>query len=142
MGELRLGDILDDFCIKCKRLTNHAIVSLVDGQVAKVRCRSCYHDHNYLHEIAPPSKKDLKKAELFNAVLNQKGDGAAPADDGAEALGDAPLAELDVEALVEAAEPESEPEPEPEPEPEEVAASEPVPARAAAKKTRGRTKKA
>jgi hypothetical protein len=71
MDELRLGDIIDDYCIKCRRLTNHAIVSLMDGEVAKVRCRSCYHDHNYLKEIAPPSKKDLKKAELFNAVLAQ-----------------------------------------------------------------------
>jgi hypothetical protein len=38
--------------------------------VAKVRCRSCYFDHDYLREQAPPSKKDLKKAELFNAVLS------------------------------------------------------------------------
>jgi hypothetical protein len=71
MSELRLGDVIDDYCVKCRRLTNHSIVSIVDGQVAKVRCRSCYHDHNYLHEQAPPSKKDLKKAELFNAVLEK-----------------------------------------------------------------------
>jgi hypothetical protein len=69
--ELRLGDVIDDHCIKCRRLTNHSIVSMLDGQVAKVRCRSCYHEHTYLHEQAPPSKKDLKKAELFNAVLAQ-----------------------------------------------------------------------
>lgn len=69
--EIRLGDVIDDHCIKCRRLTNHSVVSMVDGQVAKVRCRSCYHEHTYLHEIAPPSKKDLKKAELFNAVLAQ-----------------------------------------------------------------------
>jgi hypothetical protein len=34
-----------------------------------VRCRTCYHDHDYRHEQAPPSKKDLKKAELFKEVL-------------------------------------------------------------------------
>jgi hypothetical protein len=77
MDELRLGDVIDDYCIKCRRITNHAIVSLLDGEVAKVRCRSCYHDHNYLKEIAPPSKKDLKKAELFNAVLAQADSPAA-----------------------------------------------------------------
>lgn len=71
MSELRLGDVIDDHCIKCRRLTNHSIVSLVNGQVAKVRCRSCYHDHDYLHEVAPPSKKDLKKAELLAAVLGK-----------------------------------------------------------------------
>ncbi len=69
MFELRLGDVIDDYCVKCRRLTNHAIVSLVDGQAAKVRCRTCYHDHDYRHEQPPPSKKDLKKAELFNEVL-------------------------------------------------------------------------
>ena len=79
MDELRLGDVIDDYCIKCRRITNHAIVSLLAGEVAKVRCRSCYHDHNYLKEIAPPSKKDLKKAELFNAVLAQADPPAAPA---------------------------------------------------------------
>jgi hypothetical protein len=65
MDELRLGDIIDDYCIKCRRMTNHAIVSIVEEQAAKVRCRSCYHDHTYLHEQIPPSKKDLKKAELL-----------------------------------------------------------------------------
>jgi hypothetical protein len=83
MDELRLGDIIDDYCIKCRRMTNHAIVSLMEGQVAKVRCRSCYHEHNYLHEQIPPSKKDLKKAELFNAVLNQNA-AAPPAEPPAE----------------------------------------------------------
>ncbi|HET8547877.1 MAG TPA: hypothetical protein VFL57_07735 [Bryobacteraceae bacterium] len=70
MSEPRLGDVIDDYCVKCRRLTNHSIVSLMKGAVAKVRCRSCYHDHDYLREQAPPSKKDQKKAELFNAVLS------------------------------------------------------------------------
>lgn len=70
MSEFRLGDVIDDYCVKCKRLTNHAIVSLVDEKPAKVRCRTCYSDHDYRHEQAPPSKKDLKKAELFNEVLS------------------------------------------------------------------------
>lgn len=64
MGELRLGDVIDDYCVKCRRITNHSVVSLVAGQAAKVRCRTCYHDHDYRHETAPPTKKELlKKAE-------------------------------------------------------------------------------
>ena len=92
MDELRLGDVIDDYCIKCRRLTNHAIVSLLDGQIAKVRCRSCYHDHNYLHEQAPPSKKDLKKAELFNAVLSKVDSGDAAVDAADNDLAEAPAA--------------------------------------------------
>jgi hypothetical protein len=70
MRELRLGDIIDDFCVKCRRLTNHAIVSLLNGAAAKVRCRTCYSDHDYRNEIAPPTKKELlKQKELYEAVL-------------------------------------------------------------------------
>jgi hypothetical protein len=76
MPDFRLGDIIDDHCIKCRRVTNHAIVSLVNAEPAKVRCRTCYHDHDYRHEQAPPSKKDLKKAELFKEVLAAAAPGA------------------------------------------------------------------
>jgi hypothetical protein len=79
MPDFRLGDIIDDHCIKCRRVTNHAIVSLVNQAPAKVRCRTCYHDHDYRHEQAPPSKKDLKKAELFKEVLAAAAPAAAAA---------------------------------------------------------------
>ncbi len=117
MSELRLGDIIDDFCIKCRRLTNHAIVSLLDGKAAKVRCRTCYNDHDYRHEQAPPSKKELKKQEeLYNAVL--AGNLAGTDGTGATAAGTDPA---EIAAVADAA-----------------VAEAPVPA----KKTRGRVKRA
>lgn len=88
MRELRLGDIIDDFCVKCRRLTNHAIVSLMNGAAAKVRCRTCYSDHDYRNEIAPPTKKELlKQKELYEAVLA----GVAPVE--ATAIEEPPVAE-------------------------------------------------
>jgi hypothetical protein len=69
MVALRLGDDVDDYCIKCKRVTNHSILSLVDGEPAKVRCRTCYNEGPFRKCEIPPSKKDLKKAALFNEVL-------------------------------------------------------------------------
>ncbi len=78
MDGIRLGDVIDDYCVKCRRLTNHAIVSIVNGAAAKVRCRTCYHDHDYRHEIAPPTKKELRQAELYKQVLA----GNAPAEAG------------------------------------------------------------
>ena len=80
MADLRLGDVIDDHCIKCRRITNHSIVSIVNGDAAKVRCRTCYHDHDYRHEQAPPSKKDLKKQELFKEVLSTMAPAAAEGD--------------------------------------------------------------
>lgn len=79
---LRLGDELDDYCIRCRRLTNHEVVSLMDGEAAKVRCRSCHVDHDFRHQQAPPSKKDLQKAALFGEVLANAG--AASTEEAAE----------------------------------------------------------
>jgi hypothetical protein len=67
--QARLGDDIDDFCVKCKRIMNHAVVSLVNDEPAKVRCKTCYSDHDYRHEQPPPPKVDPRKAALFNQVL-------------------------------------------------------------------------
>src|SRR5271157_4360425 len=78
MPEYRLGDDIDDFCVRCKRLTNHLVVSVMNGGPAKVRCRTCHSDHDYRHEQAPPPKVDLRKAALFNEVLKKVDPEAAP----------------------------------------------------------------
>jgi hypothetical protein len=69
MRASRLGDDIDDFCVKCKRVMNHAVVSLLNDQPAKVRCRTCHSDHDFRHEQPPPPKVDPRKAALFNQVL-------------------------------------------------------------------------
>jgi hypothetical protein len=92
MHEKRLGDVIDDFCVKCRRVTNHSIVSIVDQEAAKVRCRTCYHDHDYRHEQAPPSKMYLKKAEAeAQAARDAENDGSNA--NGAQSAG----AEIDLE---------------------------------------------
>jgi len=84
----RLGDDIDDYCVKCKRVMNHSVVSLMDNEPAKVRCRTCHSDHDYRHEQAPPPKVDSRKAALFNEVLNNV-TGGASADSAAAAPGQA-----------------------------------------------------
>lgn len=71
MRDIRLGDDIDDFCVRCKRVMNHNVVSVLNGQAAKVRCRTCYSDHDFRHEQAPPPKVDARKAALFNEVLKK-----------------------------------------------------------------------
>jgi hypothetical protein len=93
MHEKRLGDVIDDFCVKCRRVTNHSIVSILEQEAAKVRCRTCYHDHDYRHEQAPPSKKELKKAEADAQALRDAESAGASANGGAQTV--AP--EVDVE---------------------------------------------
>src|ERR1700734_3914484 len=69
MRAARLGDDIDDFCVKCKRVMNHAVVSILNDEPAKVRCRTCHSDHDFRHEQAPPPKVDPRKAALFSQVL-------------------------------------------------------------------------
>src|SRR5262249_36774404 len=81
MPEVRLGDVIDDFCVKCKRIMNHSVVSMLNGEPAKVRCRTCHSDHDYRHEQAPPPKVDMRKAALFNEVLQKVDPEAAEPDE-------------------------------------------------------------
>jgi hypothetical protein len=96
MPEYRLGDIIDDYCVRCKRIMNHAVVSVLNSEPAKVRCRTCHSDHDYRHEQAPPPKVDLRKQALFKEVLKKVDpDGnepatAAAAEDTPEAAAPAP----------------------------------------------------
>ena len=81
MREARLGDVIDDYCVKCKQIMNHSVVSIVGTDPAKVRCRTCYNDHDYRHEQAPPPKVDSRKAALFNEVLAKVQPAAAGAEE-------------------------------------------------------------
>jgi hypothetical protein len=69
MRTARLGDDIDDFCVKCKRVMNHSVVSILNDAPAKVRCRTCHSDHDFRNEQPPPPKVDPRKAALFNQVL-------------------------------------------------------------------------
>jgi len=100
MRDIRLGDDIDDFCVRCKRITNHVVVSVVKAAPAKVRCRTCHSDHDFRNEQAPPPKVDMRKQALFNEVLKKVDPAEAAL--GAQALDAEALAEDPVEIEVEA----------------------------------------
>ena len=105
LRDIRLGDDIDDFCVRCKRLTNHLVVSVLNQEPAKVRCRTCHSDHDYRHEQAPPPKVDLRKAALFNEVLKKVDPEAGPVPVEPESAPEpaaAPAAEAAVETAPEA----------------------------------------
>jgi hypothetical protein len=94
MREIRLGDVIDDYCVKCKRIMNHSVVSILNEEPAKVRCRTCHSDHDYRHEQAPPPKVDMRKAALFNEVLEKVDPSAEEEDEnGSEVAEEAPKPE-------------------------------------------------
>jgi len=42
---LRLGDLVDDYCPRERRVTNHAIVAIVDDGIRQTRCTTCDTEH-------------------------------------------------------------------------------------------------
>jgi hypothetical protein len=66
---LRLGDILDDYCPRERRVTNHAVVAMIEENVKQTRCTTCDAEHAYKGGKAPRSRKKETPAALFNEVL-------------------------------------------------------------------------
>src|SRR4029450_11099569 len=60
---IRLGDVLDDYCPRCRLLLNHDVASLFQAEVAKVTCRTCYNTHDYKHAQGPPKRGRGKKED-------------------------------------------------------------------------------
>ena len=68
--ELRLGDILDDYCPRERRLTNHAVVAMIGQQIKQTRCTTCDAEHEYKHAKVPRQRrKSEAPAALYSQVL-------------------------------------------------------------------------
>ena len=67
----RLGDVIDDYCPRCRLLLNHDVTSLYEEQVAKVTCRTCHNAHDYRHAQVPTKRRSKKndKKTLMEQVL-------------------------------------------------------------------------
>jgi len=67
----KLGDVIDDYCPRCRLLLNHDVTSLFEGEVAKVTCRTCHNAHDYRHAQVPTKRRSKKgdKKTLMEQVL-------------------------------------------------------------------------
>ena len=71
--QLRLGDILDDYCPRERRVTNHAVVAMVGPDVKHTRCTTCEAEHEYKHARIP---RQRRKSETPAALFAQVAAGA------------------------------------------------------------------
>jgi hypothetical protein len=115
---LRLGDILDDYCPRERRVTNHAVVAMIEEDVRQTRCTTCDTEHAYKGAKVPRKRKKDGPSALYKEVLAGLTDGAPP-------IAIEAAAPVDEPAPV--AEPVQEVHEEPAPEPEIAAAPEPEP---------------
>jgi hypothetical protein len=85
--QLRLGDILDDYCPRERRITNHAIVAIVGQEVRQTRCVTCEAEHEYKQARIPPQrKKKPAQGALYQEVLSGMPARVAPSPPAALAL--------------------------------------------------------
>ena len=68
--QLRLGDILDDYCPRERRLANHTVVAMVGNDVQITRCTTCDTEHPYKGGKVPRLRKKKTSVEAaYDEVL-------------------------------------------------------------------------
>jgi hypothetical protein len=66
----RPGDVLDDYCPRERRITDHAIVAMIDNEIQKTRCGSCDAEHEYKEGKVPAPRRKTQPPALFTQVLD------------------------------------------------------------------------
>jgi hypothetical protein len=61
---VRLGDVLDDYCPRERRITNHAVVAMIDDDVKQTRCTTCDTEHEYKHAKVPAPRRKKPVAAI------------------------------------------------------------------------------
>jgi hypothetical protein len=64
----RLGDIVDDYCPRERRITNHAIVAIVEDAIRQTRCTTCDAEHVF-KDGREPRKRKKEPESLYEQVL-------------------------------------------------------------------------
>ena len=77
---LRLGDILDDYCPRERRITNHAVVAMIEDTVKQTRCTTCDAEHEYKEAKVPATRR--RKTGPLEAQLVEGSNRAAEVADG------------------------------------------------------------
>jgi hypothetical protein len=79
---LRLGDVIDDYCPRCRLLLNHDVASINSGAAAKVTCRTCHNTHDFRNAQVPTKRKtkqDTERQTLIDQMLTSMPQPPAPA---------------------------------------------------------------
>ena len=82
----RLGAIVDDYCSRERRISDHAVVAMVGDEIKQTRCTTCDEEHPYKAAKVPAARK--KKKSLYTQVLASKDGPGKPAASAAKESGD------------------------------------------------------
>jgi len=93
---VRLGDIVDDYCTRERRVTNHAVVAIIEDQIQLTRCTTCDTEHPYKAAKVPRRRKKTETGALYEQVLAGRDRDAAPDEEvGADSRLAAPTSDTD-----------------------------------------------
>ena len=74
----RPGDVLDDYCPRERRITDHAIVAMIEDEIRRTRCGSCDAEHEYKEAKVPAPRRKTQPPALFAQVLEGMNGPAPP----------------------------------------------------------------
>ena len=67
----RPGDVLDDYCPRERRITDHAIVAMIDDEIRRTRCGICDAEHEYKEGKVPAPRRRDAAARLVHPGARQ-----------------------------------------------------------------------
>ena len=94
---VRLGDVIDDYCPRCRLIMNHGVVGMVGDEVRKTRCNTCLSEHVYRRNRLPARRRN-ETDKLFREVLKGMGREAEETEAGPESTEPAESAAVGSEA--------------------------------------------
>ena len=71
--QVRLSDVLDDYCPRERRLTNHVVVALVGDEIKLTRCKTCDTEHPY-KAARVPSRRQTRLVGALSSADAAEGD--------------------------------------------------------------------
>ena len=66
----RLGDVIEDWCTKCRLLLDHAVQAIAGEEIRTVVCKTCMTTHAYRH--GKGGRKKTGKQSLFEQILAKR----------------------------------------------------------------------
>lgn len=76
---LSAGDEIDSRCLKCKAVTNHTIIAMLEGKAAKVECNTCHARHKYRSPVTVKKKSSgVRRVAKKKATGSKKGGRMSP----------------------------------------------------------------
>ena len=68
----RLGDVLDDYCPRERRVTNHVVVAMIEDDVKQTRCSTCDAEHDYKQARVPSDDTATPAWTIVNLAASYK----------------------------------------------------------------------